>query len=168
MNELLSDIRHPSAGAVGLRVTKNPPCQARGWTGCSPRRRGKLPVIGHPTPQEGRHLASVALSILMFCSTTNLRIRKASDQPESCAGELEQKKNLWISSRTPGTRPERSIPAIPVAAKPAKPPQRRPISPKLTKRWRRSADCRQEPALGMRCEGCGNACRVARHPLKVQ
>ena len=37
----------------------------------------------------------------MFCSTTNLRIRKASDQPESCTRAPEQKKNLWISSKTP-------------------------------------------------------------------
>jgi hypothetical protein len=102
----------------------------------------------------------------MFCSTTNLRILKANDQPESCTGAPEQKKNLWISSRTVGTRPEWSIPAIPVPAKPVKPPERRPISPNLSERWRRSADRRQESALGMPCEGCGNACRVARHPPK--
>ena len=49
--------------------------------------------MGTP-PQEGRDLASVALSILMFCSTTNLRILKANDQPESCTGAPEQKKEL--------------------------------------------------------------------------
>ena len=44
---------HTASFGQGRRTAgyKNPPCQARGWTGCSPRRRGKLPVIGHPTPR---------------------------------------------------------------------------------------------------------------------
>lgn len=167
MNELLSDIRHPSAKAVGLRVTKNPPCQARGWTGCSPRRRGKLPVIEHPTPR-GAAPDCVCLVDSYVLLAQRLRIRRASLQRGSREISPVIGGFLRRASNQVGAGPEQPVPAFPVPAKSVKPSERRPISRNPSERWRRSAGRRQEPALGTPCEGSRNACRVARQPPKHQ
>jgi hypothetical protein len=161
-------MRHPSARAVGMQDTNDPPCRARGRTRVSSASSRKIACWPKPHRNRHGHLTGFVFSILMDCSAGKLRSRRASLQQQTRDVRSPRAGFLWISPNVAEPRPERPIPAIPPRSKSATPPERRPIGPPRKCRSGRHADCRQEPARRGTDLGRYSDPRCTQHSMKSQ